>query len=78
MARKGNFQCPHCRKRIIVSVPGRDPRKKPLKRDWGNVDWSKSTTQIADELNMHIQNVSHARREYAPETVQPRMPRTGK
>jgi hypothetical protein len=40
-----------------------------MARNWREVDWKKSTTTIARELNTSPANVSIQRRRYAPETI---------
>lgn len=40
-----------------------------VRYDWSKVDWSKTTSQIAEETGAHPYHVSRVRRKRAPETL---------
>jgi hypothetical protein len=48
----------------MIRVRGR----KPL-RDWSQVDWSKTTGELAQEFGMRDTSISILRRKHAPHTV---------
>ena len=40
--------------------------------DWVNMDWRRQNVDIANELGVLENNVSRARKQYAPETIRTR------
>jgi hypothetical protein len=48
----------------MVKVKGRQRQ-----RDYSLIDWSKSTTELAAELNIKKSNLSRLRRQFAPKTI---------
>lgn len=59
----GRLTCPHCGKRIVLYVER--PRRG---HEWAQVDWRKTTGEIARELGCSLSVVSANRLLYAPQT----------
>lgn len=56
------------RRQDLVRWQARQPARKP-DVDWGTVDWSKPTWQLAKDLERSPARISAQRRKYAPHTV---------
>lgn len=47
----------------MIKLKGRKPA-----RDWSLIDWLKSTSVLAEELNMRASSISRLRAQHAPKT----------